>query len=242
MTDSSIYLVLLPGAGETAAGYMAWHHAFSCHVVSLEYPGHGTRMDESCVTDMKDLVEDLHRSLKKQIPLHSSILLFGYSLGGLAAWSLAHQIEGTSAYHLLGLCLAACHPDRSYMVLRNDTIRYLEKSPNLTQKIRSSKLYRSFILPSIEKDIDLIRWFHGTFTSPLSAPIYAFYGSHDKLVQADRVNDWEKETCKDFHKYEFEGDHFFIQNEQFRKELMKKMREIIMYLSGCGDNDGKSMC
>ncbi|GEM_PF-5724284 len=83
MKNSSIYLVLLPGAGETAAGYMAWHQALPCHVVSLEYPGHGTRMDELCATNMKDLVEDLQRSLKKQIPLHSSILLFGYSMGAL---------------------------------------------------------------------------------------------------------------------------------------------------------------
>lgn len=241
MKNSSIYLVLLPGAGETAAGYMAWHQALPCHVVSLEYPGHGTRMDELCATNMKDLVEDLQRSLKKQIPLHSSILLFGYSMGGLAAWSLAHQIEGTSDYHLLGLCLAACLPDLSCMGSRNDIIRYLEMSPGLTERVRSSELYRSSILPAIENDIDLIRRFHNIFTKPLSVPLYAFYGGQDKLVSADRINDWEKETCKDFHKYEFEGDHFFIQNERIQKELIKKIGEIIMHLSSRGDNDGKAV-
>lgn len=60
--------------------------------VSVEYPGHGRRIDEELITTMKGLTDDAFLQIKDYIAAGESYCLFGYSMGGLVAYELYYRI------------------------------------------------------------------------------------------------------------------------------------------------------
>ena len=63
------------------------------NAVSVEYPGHGRRIDEDLIQSMKGLVDDAFVQIKDYIKTGESYCLFGYSMGGLVAYELFYKIK-----------------------------------------------------------------------------------------------------------------------------------------------------
>ena len=72
-----------------------------------------------------------------------------------------------------------------------------------------------FYEPILRADIKAAENYNFQKTKPLKVPITTFYGS-DEDITLEEVELWQSETTMGFEKFEFSGDHFFLQ-EHFPK-------------------------
>lgn len=233
MRQDAVYLILLPPAGGSSASYMIWRENFSCHVVTLEYPGHGTRMGEPCARNMDSLALDLYQEIMRRLPAGAQVLLFGYSMGGMMALILSHMIEEKKSFHLLGLVAAACLPPWSHNGKVDETVRYLVDENPLTARAKTSPLYQKYVLPLLRNDIEMIEHYQAHLFSCLHIPIWCLYGDNDLLVDLEKLPLWKNETKASVTFIPFSGNHFFVIKEQ--EQVCKKIQDVILFLKRNGD-------
>src|SRR5271165_2863500 len=61
------------------------------NVITLEYPGRGTRMKEPLISEIHELVDDLYRQVK-DITESGRYAIYGHSLGGLTGYLLTLKL------------------------------------------------------------------------------------------------------------------------------------------------------
>ena len=149
-------------------------------------------------------------------------ILFGYSLGGLIAFELARQLRREKVEPALSLYTLArsaphlpqtkppLHQLSDEMFLAEVTRRYNGMSPIILQDKELVKLF----LPPLRADITALETYVYRNEEPLDSPIRAFGGNLDTTVTEDELRAWQLHTHASFELKVFQGDHFFIRNNQ----------------------------
>ena len=74
--------------------------------------------------------------------------------------------------------------------------------------------FMQFMMPILRADFSLSATYNYIKRQPLDIPIVAYGGSQDLQVLPDENKAWNIETTKSFSYSIFDGDHFFIKNQQ----------------------------
>ena len=96
------------------------------------------------------------------------------------------------------------------MFLAEVTRRYNGMSPMILQDKELVKLF----LPPLRADITALETYVYQNEEPLDCPIRAFGGNLDTTVTEDELRAWQLHTHASFELKVFQGDHFFIRNNQ----------------------------
>lgn len=219
--DARLRLFCFSYAGGAASVYRPWTHELphDVELCTIQLPGREGRLLESPYTDMEPLARCLADVIEPY--LDRPFAFFGHSMGALVSFEVAREIRrrhGISPRHLLVSGHAAPRvmrrrapvhqlPDDAFV----DAIRELNGTPE--QVLQNAELME-LVLPALRADLAICETYAYTAEPPLACPISAFGGLADAEVRYDDLRAWQVETLGQFQLRLFEGDHFYLREQQ----------------------------
>ncbi|WP_165777399.1 thioesterase II family protein [Amycolatopsis antarctica] len=218
-TTSPRRLVCFPYAGGTAQGFRPWakYLPADVHLLAVQYPGRQDRIDDACLVQMDELVEQVMEALR---PLADRPLtLFGHSMGASVAYEVAVRLERENAdlatLHVSGhgpphlQAPGDLHRRGDAAIL--DDVRRL--NPAATEVLADPDVL-DFVLPAIRADYELVETYRRAEPPRLSVPIVAYGGTEDPVVDEQGLRGWESLTSGPFEQRMFPGAHFFLLQDE----------------------------
>ncbi|MFD1433512.1 thioesterase II family protein [Kroppenstedtia eburnea] len=214
-----IKLFCLPYAGGSATAiYGRWkkylHPQIECFPIELA--GRGRRFAEPLYTTWKHAVEELFDLVKPHLD-GSPVAFFGYSMGSILAFELAHKMKDWNEQDPVHLFLAAraapnrqrnrpnIHhlPDRAFL----DEVMKMGGTPE--EILKHQELLHLF-LPVLRADFKMTE----TYECPakkveLHCDLSALGGVEDRISREDLLA-WSSYTKGNTSVHLFDGSHFFI--------------------------------
>lgn len=184
----------------------------------IELKGRGTRKDERYYESFSEAVDDLYDVLIQNIE-DTPFFLFGHSMGGRIAYELCLKLMKQKQKLPEHVFFSSVYPpfagdDMSMKDMPDDEL--LKELVNLggmaDEFINNSSLIKYF-LPIIKDDLRILDESE-LMEEPIDVNITVLWGNEDK--QMEQMRGWEKMTERHCKFVEFEGGHFYI-NENLEK-------------------------
>jgi medium-chain acyl-[acyl-carrier-protein] hydrolase len=214
--QARLRLFCFPYAGSGAAMFRTWSDGLPAdvEVCPVQFPGRGTRLMETPLTQLSPLVEALAKAL---VPLlDKPFAFFGHSLGALVGFELARQLRRQSGVQPVRLFVSADrapqipHRDRPLHALPDGEflveLRRLNGSPG---KVLEDGELMQIMLPILRADFAVYETYVYATEPPLNCPISTFGGLQDHRVSRGDLDAWRAQTSVSFSLRMFPGDHFF---------------------------------
>lgn len=235
-----IRLYCLPYAGGSSYAYSNWekHLHPSIELVLIELPGRGRRINEALIPEPEEMVNDIFEKISDGLD-DLPYVIFGHSMGGLLALELAHKIlEAHKTLPITIIFSGLETPNlrsRKIISTLSDT-EFIEEVINLggtPRDIFAHKEVANIFLPILRNDFKLVESYQTKDYKPLDINISIFYGSQDKSTNLVTLQEWRNYTTKSCQWNEFEGGHFFINEDHKRvidtiNRLIVKATEITL--------------
>lgn len=218
-----IRLLTIPCAGASATMYLRWrrHLPSFVQLVPLEPPGRGARLGRPFIERFDELVAWLCHTYRAE--LQQPHVLLGHSMGALLAWGMAVHQRRAQANLPQALLLSACaapsmrDPSR-FKGLDDDEalIADLREQGGTSEAVFAHPEMLRMTLDTLRADYRVCDSFsHDADNAPLALPIHVLAGRQDDIA-ADRLDAWRCETAGRFSIEWFDGNHFFIWQEEAR--------------------------
>lgn len=213
--------------------YFRWRNQLSefIELHPIELAGRGRRMNEPYYHSIDEAVEDAYLS----IPVHlirEPIAFFGYSMGSLIAYELAHYIKekhGNELTHLFVGARRAPHlnghvkqisalPDQTFLA---EMIRL----GGMSDEVLQNQELLDVFLPLIRGDMRIVENYEWKPRDLLQTDITVLAGDQD-VIAMDQLEAWGDMTSGACQLSVYEGDHFFINKhyeviaEQIKRVLL----------------------
>lgn len=200
--------------------YLRWQRSLPSWIrlIPVELPGRGPRMTEAFIDDFEELVEQLCEQHER----HSlgRYALFGHSMGGLIAYSMAMRWRAL-ARRLPEMLFASASPaprhrDPGYFANKESDaalIRELRRQGGTPDEVFENPEMLQITLETLRADYRLCSGYQYRDAQPLAMPLHVFAGRQDD-IGAERIVAWEMETSGRFSVRWFDGGHFFIRQHQ----------------------------
>ncbi|MFJ8150584.1 thioesterase II family protein [Streptomyces sp. NPDC096094] len=222
--DTPVTLYCFAHAGAGVSGFAHWRAGTGpgVTVVPVLLPGRGARRREARATSRGQLLDALLGPLTGQVSDGRPYALYGHSLGGIVAHTLARALidRGLPAPGLLAV--GASPPPHAAALRRDDLtderlLRFaddLGAAPGGPLATPGSLWYRS-VLPVLRDDLLLAAALRTAALaeaarSPLPVPVLAVDGQDDPVVGAAALDGWARWTTGRFVRRTVPGDHFFV--------------------------------
>jgi surfactin synthase thioesterase subunit len=216
-------------AGAGISSYRAWGAALGpgAEPVPVQLPGRDSLRALPRLTDRDALVRQLLPALLDASEA-GPYALYGHSLGGLVAYTLARALQESGARPPVLVAVGAClPPDRTSALLEAAEVTDAElfslladlgSAPSGAAAVPGGLWYRS-VLPVLRDDLrlalDLRAATRGTpADGRLEAPVLAIGGDRDTLVGPEGVRAWRSWTTGEFTARFVAGDHFFVRGAE----------------------------
>lgn len=209
-------------AGGNAVTFLPWQQRIhpNVEICAVQLPGRGMRFHEAPYTSLKELVERLAALIVEQG--NSQFAFFGHSLGGLLAFEVARCLRNKALVTPLHLFVSGCDapryrsPSKQFHLLDDKSLLQELKTLNGTPtEVLGNDELMALMLPTIRADFALAEGYrYQPQRSPLDIPMSVLAGKLDPVDAPEQVIGWNDETTGPFEVRWFEGDHFFIQQEQ----------------------------
>ncbi|MBP3474707.1 MAG: thioesterase [Lachnospiraceae bacterium] len=197
--------------------------------VKLEYSGHGMRHKEPFYNDFNELAEDMYRNIRSYLHGCNSYALMGYSMGSITVIEVLKLIMKRNEILLPRHIFLAAHEPHSKTELvsfdENELDEYVKertiKFGGIPEKLVNNKIFWRVYLPIYRADYLIIgKYRFEELSLETKIPATIFYSETDTPLKD--MMQWQQYFTDNCCFYEFEGNHFFIQ------EHYRKMAEIIL--------------
>jgi surfactin synthase thioesterase subunit len=215
-------LFCLPHSGSGAFQFASWKNFLpeAIDICPIQLPGRENRLREPPFARIQTIIENLASELNPY--LDRPYILYGYSLGALIAFELARELRRRKIrppLSLYALARRAPHlpqhdppvhhlPDELF--LAEMARRYGGMPAIIRQDVELMKI----LIPALRADITALENYVDEKEDPLDCPIYAFGGSFDPTAKEQDLAGWRLHTTRAFELKIFDGNHFFIRNNQ----------------------------
>jgi surfactin synthase thioesterase subunit len=218
---ADLRLFCFPYAGGGASIYREWHKHFpnNIEVCAVQLPGRESRGLEAPIHSLDQLVHTIIEEI--QPLLNRPFAFFGHSMGALIAFEAARQltkkynripdhlfVSGRSAPHLT-------HRYRKLHLLPDDELKnelsLLNGTPDAV--LQNNELM-DLLLPRLRADFEVCETYQYALDAPIQCPISAYGGLDDHAVSFESLAAWKGHTNHQADLKMFDGDHFFLHNEQ----------------------------
>jgi surfactin synthase thioesterase subunit len=229
-----IKLFCFPYAGGSASVFSSWEDRLDSNIIvhPVELAGRGRRIVEKPYQSVPEAALDVIRRIKHQL-FDSPFAFFGHSMGGAISYELTRQLRkkrypmpshiflsGRSVPHILRNDVPAYHtlPEgefREKVLDLGGTPRELFDHPELLE----------ILIPLLRADFRISRLFMEDFgpkenIEPLDCDITVLNGTEEDLLP-EQINEWKLHTNQNCTFHMFEGDHFFINDEETQEKIFK---------------------
>jgi surfactin synthase thioesterase subunit len=210
-------LFCLPYAGGSAVFYSKWNYLFPDHIEinAVELAGRGRRCEVPLYSNLTDAVDDVYNFLKSSILNNEPYALFGHSMGALISYELSRKIKARNELLPLHLFISGreapdiveekMYHNMSYEQFKKEVMNLGGTPPEFFEyeelaDVFLTVLRNDFRIAETHKHIDR--------DIKIDTDITVFYGNED--IEMYDVIGWRNHTQKKCKIYEFNGDHFFI--------------------------------
>lgn len=226
-------LYLIPYAGGTSLSYNKWDFADEIKVTALDYRGHGTRWNEGLDQDFHSVVTDICEEVLKRTS-GNEIALFGHSMGALVAWDVANVLK-RKGFTIKKLFVSACAAPnvfniKYYAPLATETgvTEYIKREHRLNAHQLETTFFKTYIYPTIVNDYRILSEYKYEDICKSIFNITAFCGLSDPSIAIDDMKTWKEYTCTHFILKTYQGDHYFIENETNRSEIINTIENSLL--------------
>lgn len=222
--NKKMNLFCLPFAGGNKYSYREFVEKAPAflNVITLEYPGRGTRMKEPLPFDINDLTDDLFNQVKQQVG-NGHYAIYGHSLGGLMAYLLAKKllengmpmpsdlfITGTT-----GPSSISRTEKKRHLLNQQEFIAEIKDLGGMPDEILNSEELLYFFEPVLRSDFKISEDYIYEEGVPLNIPVTVITGTEEDMEIED-IQLWQKETTHVVDFKRMPGKHFFILQHTFK--------------------------
>lgn len=215
--QARVRLFCFPYSGAAASIFYAWSGILpgSIEVCPVQYPGHGTRVGESLITNIAEMVEISTHAL---LPYFDKpFAFFGHSMGAQVSFEIARWLKGSKnpqpKYLFVSGHNAPQVPDTydpSYDLPEDDFIERLRSLNGTPEDVIQNPELRELLLPILRADFEISERYQFTPSEPLDIPLCACGGLLDPYVTRQGLEAWCEHTKGIFSVRMFPGDHFYL--------------------------------
>ncbi len=185
------------------------------NLITLEYPGRGSRIREALVNDMDALIEDVFLQLKES-DTESPYVIYGHSMGAVVGYLmmkkvLENQLSLPLALFFTGAAALSTlqkEPVRHQMS-KEEFIEDIMRLGGSPDEILLNRAFMEFYEPILRADFEAIEKYAYQKTLPCNTPMYVITGSEENITPQQAIL-WQEETTADFEFTQLPGKHFFI--------------------------------
>jgi medium-chain acyl-[acyl-carrier-protein] hydrolase len=231
---ASVRFFCFPYAGGGTTTFQVWADQLpsTIEVCLVRLPGRESRLFEQPYRQLSALLPVLTTALSPYLDPDSgrAFVLFGHSMGALIAFELARFLRRAQLREPVHVMVSGrpapqlpVSPERLKMhELQDDQLLERLRKFSGTPKVLldSPEMLRMF-LPTLRADFSIVETYSYQPEEPLDCGISAFGGSRDPDVPPDAMAAWREQTRGVFTCRQHPGNHFYLQQDQGRKELLE---------------------
>ena len=210
-------LLCFPFAGGNRYSYRKYEENAPpfLEIVTMEYPGRGSRYHEPLRFDMQSLVDDLYIRIRDRIR-QGNYAFYGHSMGGLVGFLLARKIEANKEPAPRHLFVTGSNSPSSgsddikrHLLTKDEFIEELRRLKGCPDEVLDDTGLIEHYEPIIRADFKASEEFVYKRSQPLGIPITVITGTREKM-KTEEVRLWQTETTAAVDFRLLPGDHFFI--------------------------------
>jgi len=221
-------------AGGSASVFRPWVKDLIApvEIIGIQMPGRETRFTEMPFYDLRHVIEDLITHFP--VYFDKPFIFFGHSVGARISFELTRALRKKGYPLPQHLIVSGANPP--HLPLRRKRIHHLPDSEFISELssyngipmiLMENKELLSLFTPTLKADFSISETYAYLEEAALSCPISVFGGIEDPYVATEDLSGWQSQTCIEFEKYLFKGDHFFLTKESYL-ETTKAVDQIIL--------------
>jgi medium-chain acyl-[acyl-carrier-protein] hydrolase len=211
----SVELICFPYAGGGASLYRTWSRSLPAWITvrPVLLPGRESRFSEPALRSI-DAMVDL--ALREVVPSSERFVLFGYSMGALAAFELARRLRAQGRPLPCHLLLAgleaplACPVTAMARLPDAEFVARLRELGTMPAEVFEEPELLELFLPVLRTDFSAVADYEYIDEPPLSCPITVYGGHHDPLTSEAGLRAWARMTNAAFALRMLPGGHLFL--------------------------------
>lgn len=207
----------LPFAGGNKYSYRSYEKYCPSYLrlVTLEYPGRGSKLEKDLVTDLEALVDNLYDEIRNRLTDNYSI--YGHSLGGQIANLLTQRIYQNKNMLPRHVFITGCKGPSTlhkrekilHTLAREEFIKELEVLNGIPKDLLSNEDFMNYTLPILRADFSMLEKYVYRTPAPSNVNYTIITGTSEDMTTED-IHEWRKETTGTIDFKKLPGDHFFI--------------------------------
>jgi surfactin synthase thioesterase subunit len=213
-------LFCLPYAGGSEVIYYKWRRYLNSYInlYPIELKGRGKRIDEGFYESIEEAVDDIFNNVKDEV-LNSDYAIYGHSMGGLLAYELYYKIgkmKVRKPSHMFFSGYGAPSIKRKKENIHNlpdcEFIKKVFELGGTPEELINNKELLQVFLPIIRNDFKILEnYTYKERENKIECDISILNGKQDN-ISLEEILAWKNHVCRGFKVYNFEGNHFFINN------------------------------
>lgn len=234
ITEDGYKLVCIPHAGGSASAFSRWQKSAGedLEILPVQLPGREERICEDLMTDFPKAVREIADAVEPYLK-DGRFSLFGHSLGGTLAFELSKELERRGR-HAQTVFIASTDIEADRVIVRSEDLAddaffarvrdygAIDENSEILQYPEFMEIFfkmlRADFTLSENYEYDGIR---------TGAAIAALCGTEDPMETIESMHSWENCTESGACFREFEGGHFFIEDNI--DEVIGYIREHISF-------------
>ncbi|ARF81389.1 thioesterase II family protein [Kitasatospora aureofaciens] len=213
---AALRLYCFPHSGGSPGEYQRWADRLPAEVEvwGVQLPGRGSRMRESAMTDMRELVG----ALTEQAEFSGPYAFIGHSLGAIVAYETAVALRDRGRPEPQQLIVSVNGPPHLHrpglplhLLDGADFVPRVEERYGPLPELGSDARMRELYLANLHADLTIVATYQYVPTAPLSCPILAL-GATDDWEDESRLGEWRRHTTGPSAVRLFPGGHFYFRD------------------------------
>lgn len=214
-------LFCFPYAGGSAAAFLPWEDLLppQIELVAIQAPGRGSRLDESPLTSVAELAEQLAGVIPPM--LDRPYLTYGHSMGSSVSFELLHLLKARSLplpRRYFGAARPAPHiaqrvaPFYDYPL--EQFIAELKRFGGTPDAVLDSAELMEMLVPMLRSEFRAAYAYHRDPVVKLECAASVFGGARDDMILPEELAAWQEHFLERIDSRVFEGNHFFLEHNK----------------------------
>jgi medium-chain acyl-[acyl-carrier-protein] hydrolase len=230
-------LFCFPYAGSGASVYRNWGKLLQKNIqgFAIQPPGRETRFSEDLLASIDDYATQAQQAIEPYCSYNEKLILFGHSLGALAAYETAKRLQSADAHVDLLIVSGRQDPTRPSIrppISHLNNVEFIQQMATYNgtpAAILQNEELLELLLPMIRADFSMSEHYtRCPITTQLACPVIALSSRQDEWLSKTAIDDWKNISSGSFETHWFEGDHFYL--NQSAKELVAFLSDKILNL------------